>query len=88
MNDNQIITQLANILEAINLISGNSKKIDELPVQEDFALNGKIHVSINGVSKSMTISQLVDEAIKSQNNKAAENNQSKKRNINTISLIG
>lgn len=53
----------AKVLELITLcnsIISNGKKIDELQVQSSLNSSSKIHVSRNGTSESITVSQLMD----------------------------
>ncbi|OIQ22213.1 MAG: hypothetical protein BM557_02215 [Flavobacterium sp. MedPE-SWcel] len=68
-NNSVIMQTLATIMASLNTLMGNSKKIDELPVQENVNLESKIHVSNNSNSQSLTLQKLAEKILKSQNNK-------------------
>ena len=61
-----VTERLAAITSALNAISTNAKKIDELPIQNTLDLASKIHVSDNGVSKSLELQKILD-AFNSEN---------------------
>ncbi len=57
-----VTQQLASINAAINAITTNGKKIDELPPQTTLNPNSRIHASIDGVSQRLDISQIIQAA--------------------------
>ena len=54
-----VTEQLASINQRLNAIATNAKRIFELPVQTNLDPISKIHVSREGVSESLSISQII-----------------------------
>lgn len=63
----QVLEKLIELINLVNAINTNAKKIDELPEQTTLVPSSKIHVSNNGTSESLTIQQIINASLNSQN---------------------
>lgn len=70
MSFQTIVTQkLAAITALLNGISTNAKKIDELPSQDTLDTSSRIHVSKDGISERIEVSQIITAVQNIANNK-------------------
>lgn len=61
MSSISILTQkIAALTTLVNGLITNAKKIDELPAETYLNPSSKVHISINGVSKSLSVYQLIN----------------------------
>lgn len=76
----QVLEKLVELINLVNATNTNAKKIDELPLQEIIDPASRIHVSIDGISKRIDISQLISAV--------ANGNYNQLLNIGEITVIG
>lgn len=55
-----VTEKLQSIINRLNAIDSNSRKIDDLPVQNNLDLSSKIHVSRGGISESIELQTLIN----------------------------
>lgn len=76
----QVLEKLVELINLVNATNTNAKKIDELPLQEIIDPASRIHVSIDGVSKRIDVSQLITAV--------SNGNYNQLLNIGEITVVG